>query len=152
MDPSITKEGKIYSDLCGRLPVTSNKVNKYIYAMHLYNYIDILRIAIKTRCDKEMIQAFTELTTDLKIHGIKPGFHFMDNKASTLLKMEMTTMNIKYQLVPPSNYRTNNTYISIQMFKNHFLEGICIVDKDFCLQLCDRLIHQATISPNLLRQ
>ena len=56
-----------------------------------------------------MIQSFTELTEDLKSSGINPGFHFMNNEASTALNMTMTTMNIKYQLVPPSNHRANNT-------------------------------------------
>ena len=56
-----------------------------------------------------MIRALTELTEYLKRHGINPGFHLMENEASTTLKMEMTTVNIKYQLAPPSNHRTNNT-------------------------------------------
>ena len=47
-----------------------------------------------------MIQAFTELTEDLKIRGIKPGFHFMDKESPKGLKMTVPTMNIKYQLVP----------------------------------------------------
>ena len=41
---------------------------------------------MKNRSDKQMIQAFTELTTDLKSRITNPGFHFMDNKVSTALK------------------------------------------------------------------
>ena len=55
-----------------------------------------------------MIRFFTSLTEGLKSRGIHPGLHFMDNEASTALNMTMTTMNIKYQLVPPSNHRANN--------------------------------------------
>ena len=58
-----------------------------------------------------MIRAFTELSEDLKIRGINPGFHFMDNEAYIYLKMKMTTMDIKYQLVTPSNHRSNNADI-----------------------------------------
>ena len=58
----------------------------------------------------------------------------------------MTTMDIKYQLVPPSDHRENNAEKSIQTFKNHFISGLCSVDKYFHLQLWERLIHQATIS------
>ena len=76
-----------------------------------------------------MIRAFTELTEDLKIHGINPGFHFMDNEASKALKMTMETMDIKYQLVTPSKHRANNTERSTQTFKNHFISGLCSVDK-----------------------
>ena len=42
-----------------------------------------------------MIQAFIELTTDFKIRGIDPVFHFMDNESSTALKIAITTMDIK---------------------------------------------------------
>ena len=30
VEPSTTKEGKIYSDLCGQLPTTASRGNKYI--------------------------------------------------------------------------------------------------------------------------
>ena len=48
------------------------------------------------------------LTEELKNRGINTGFHFMDNEASTALNLTITTMNIKYQLVTPSNHRANN--------------------------------------------
>ena len=35
-----------------------------------------------------MLQAFTELTEDLKICGINPVLHFMDNEASAALKWQ----------------------------------------------------------------
>ena len=41
----------------------------------------------------------------------------------------MKSMNIKYQLVPPSNHRANNAERAIQTFKNHFIAGLCSVDK-----------------------
>ena len=113
MDPSTTKEGGIYHDLCGQFPITSSSGNKYIYVMYVYGCNVILTVAMKNRSDKEMKQALTELTTDLKIHGINPGFHFMDNEASTALKREIKNMDTKYHLVPPSNNRTRNLEIAI---------------------------------------
>ena len=79
--------------------------------MYVYDYNTILTIEMKNRSDKDMIRSFTSLTKDLKSRGIHPGFHSMDNEASTALKLTMTTMNIKYQLVPPSNHRENNEEI-----------------------------------------
>ena len=76
----------------------------------------------------------------------------MDNEASTALKMTMTTMGIKYQLVPPSNNRANNAERAIQTFKNHFIAIIFIVYKYLHLQFWYILIQQATISLNFLRQ
>ena len=60
-----------------------------------------------------MIQAFIELTTDLKICGINSGLHLMDNRVSTALEMAMTTMDIKCQLVPPIYQREINSDRSI---------------------------------------
>ena len=76
----------------------------------------------------------------------------MDNEASTALNMAMTTMNIKYELVPPINHRAKNTDRAIKTFKNQFITGLCSVDKYFNLKLCNGLLHQATISLNFLRQ
>ena len=86
---------------------------------------------MKNRSDKEMMWDFSELTEDLKSCGINQGFHFMDNEASTALKMTMTTMDIKYQLVPPNNHISNNAERSIQISKNHFMAILCNTDKDF---------------------
>ena len=89
---------------------------------------------------------------DLKSLRIKLGFHFMDNEASIELNMTMTSMDIKYKLVPPSNHRSKNVETAIQTFKNNSIAVLCSVDKDFHLQLWEILLQQATISLNFLRQ
>jgi hypothetical protein len=38
----------------------------------------------------------------------------------------------------------------IRTFKSHFIAGLCSVDKDFPLHLCDKLVSQAEISLNLM--
>ena len=126
--PSTTKEGNIYSDPRGRLPTTSSRGRKYIYVMYMYDCNTILTTATNNRSGNEMIQSFTYSTEDLKRRGLNPGFHFMDNKASAVLKMKMTSMNIKYQLVAPSNHRSNNLERSIQTFKNHLILGLCSIE------------------------
>ena len=124
VEPSTIKEGNIYSDLCGRFPTTSSRGNKYIYVMYVYDCNVILTTAMKNRGNKDTITAFTSLTEDLKRRRIYPGLHFMDNKASTALNMTMTIINIKYQLVPQSNHRSNNAERAIQKSKNHFIAGL----------------------------
>ena len=99
-----------------------------------------------------MIRAFSSLTEDIKNQGIHPGFHFMDNEATTALKLTMMTMNIKYQVVLPSKHIENNADRAIQTIKDHFIVGMCSVDTYFYLQLWDRLLQDTTISINLLRQ
>ena len=72
--------------MCGCFPTTSIRGNKYIYVMYVYDCNYILTTSMKNRSDKEIIQPFTELTEDFKIHGINPGFHFMDNEGSTAFR------------------------------------------------------------------
>ena len=76
--------------------------------MYVYDCNEILKTAMKKRGEKETIRYFTELTTYLKIRRINPVLHFMDNKASSALKMAMTTVDINYKLFNPSNHRANN--------------------------------------------
>ena len=105
VDPGTTKESKFYSYLCGHFPTTSSIGNKYIYGMYVYDCNTILMTEIKNRSDKEIIWDFAEFTEDLKSIRINPGVQSMDNEASEALKMTMTAMNIKYQLVPQSIHR-----------------------------------------------
>ena len=97
--------------------------------MYVYDCNSILTTATKNRSDKEMIIAFTSLNEDLKIRGIKRGFHFIENEAYTALNMKTISMNIKYQLVPPSNHIASNEERTIQTFKNHFISGLFSVEK-----------------------
>ena len=90
---------------------------------------------MNNRSDKEMIRDFTESTTDLKSRGTNPVFRIINTKASTVLKKTVTTTDLNFQLVPPSNHIAKDSERSIQTFKNHFIAGLCSVDADFQLQL-----------------
>ena len=77
--------------------------------MYVYDCDSTLTTEMNNRSYKDMIRALISLTEDFKSCVIHPGFHFIENEASTALKMTITSMNIKYQLVPPSNHRAKNT-------------------------------------------
>ena len=49
--------------------------------MYVYNCNSILTTEMNNRSDKEIIRAFTELTTDLKSRKINPGLHLMENES-----------------------------------------------------------------------
>ena len=49
-------------------------------------------------------------------------------------------MDIRYELVPLSNFIAKNVERAIQTFKTIVLERLCSVDKDLKLQLLDRLL------------
>ena len=74
LDPRDSNKDKIYSDLCGLLTTMPNKGNIYIYVIYVYYYWNTKPPhTMKNRTEKEMIQAFTGLDTELKDQGFKPS-------------------------------------------------------------------------------
>jgi hypothetical protein len=59
---------------------------------------------------------------------------------------------IDYQLVPPNVHRRNAAERAISTYKDHLIAGLSSTDKVFPLHLWDKLILQANITLNLLRQ
>ena len=55
------------------------------------------------------------------------------------------------KLFPPAVHRRNAAERAIRTFQNHFIAGLCSVDKDFPLHLWDQLLVQAELTLNLLR-
>ena len=58
---------------------------------------------------------------------------------------------LTYELVPPHQHRRNAAERAIRTFKNHFLAGLATCDPDFPLRQWDRLLDQAELTINLLR-
>ena len=51
-DPNVTHEGKLCSDLCALFSIISNKGNRYIYVMYLYDFNSILTAPMNNSSDK----------------------------------------------------------------------------------------------------
>jgi hypothetical protein len=75
----------------------------------------------------------------------------IDNEASASVKEFLRKEAIQYQLVPPHIHRHNAAERSIRTFKAHFIAGLSTFDAHFPMHLWCRLLHQATITLNLLR-
>ena len=56
------------------------------------------------------------------------------------------------ELVPPGCHRRNAAEVAIRNFKAHFLSVLAGTANDFLPSLWDRLLTQAEITVNLLRQ
>ena len=75
----------------------------------------------------------------------------MDNEASAELKAACIKYNLDYQLVPPHIHRRNAAERAIQVFKNHLLAILATADPNFPISEWDRLVDQAVLTLNLLR-
>jgi hypothetical protein len=106
---------------------------------------------MKLRRAQDIVTAYKTVHTKLCRAGLQPKLARRDNECSAALKTFLNEENIDYQLVPPGTHRRNAAERAIWTFKNHFIVGLCRVDKDFPLHLWDRPVEQAVITLNLLR-
>ena len=142
--------GKLYTDLMGRFPVQSSRGHKYILVTYNFDSNSIHVKPLKSRHDNDTIKAYEEIYTMLTRQGLKPQLHWLDNEASKALKNFITQEQTQYQLTPAHIHRRNAAERAICTFKNHFISGLCSVDKTFPLHLWCRLLDQAELTLNML--
>jgi hypothetical protein len=143
--------GQIYTDQTGRFVAPSSAGNNYLMILYDYDSNHIFAQPFKNRTANCILQAFKIMHQRLCQAGCRPLLHRLDNECSTILKQYLTEEAIDYQLVPPGVHRRNAAERAIRTFQNHFIAGLCSVDKDFPIHLWDQLIDQAEITLNLLR-
>ena len=143
--------GQIYSDQTGKFVVASSAGNNYILFVYDYDSNSILVQPMRSRTGPCILSAFTIVHARLVAAGLRPQLQRLDNECSDALKAFLTDEAIKYQLVPPKLHRRNAAERAIRTFKNHFVAGLCSVDKNFPLHLWDKLLPQAELTLNLLR-
>ena len=143
----------VFSDQTGQFPKRSLSGNRYIMVMVEIDSSGILVEPLKNRTDGELIRAYEKLMGRLHRAGVQPRKHVLDNEVSESMK---TLIRDKYhmqvELVPPGCHRRNAAEVAIRNFKAHFLSILAGVADDFPLYLWDRLLPQAEITINLLRQ
>ena len=59
---------------------------------------------------------------------------------------------MQLDLVSPGTHRINAAEVAIRDFKTHFLSVLAVTAQDFLPSLCDRLLPQAEITIDMLRQ
>jgi hypothetical protein len=63
----------------------------------------------------------------------------------------MHESDVDFQLAPPDQHRRNAAERAIRTWKNHFIAGLCNVDRNCPLIIWDKFVDQSTITLNLLR-
>ena len=142
--------GQTYMDLTGKFVVASSTGNNYILIIYDYDSNAILAIPLKNRRAESILQAYKMGHAQLCATGCKPKLQCLDNEASRALQEFLTNENVDFQLVPPHLHHRNAAERAIRTFKNHFIAGLCSMDRDFPIHLWDRLVPQAELTLNLL--
>ena len=133
----------------GRFRVQSSRGHKYILVAYNFDSNSIHVKPIKSRHNNDTIKANKEIYNMLTQRGLKPRLHWLDNEASKALKNFIDKEQTNYQLTPPHIHRRNAAEYAILTFKNHFISGLCLVDKNFPLHLWCRLLDQAELTLNI---
>ena len=142
-----------HSDQTGAFSTQSQRNNKYIMVMVEIDSNFILVESMNRKSDKEMQRVYRKLMDRLHDAGVVPKKHVLDNKISKSMKdLIRNKFNMKLKLVPPGCHRRNAAEVAIQNFKRHFLSILAGAPNNFPLYIWDRLLPQAEITLNLLRQ
>jgi hypothetical protein len=143
--------GQIHTDQTGKFVVASSAGNNYIIVLYDYDSNSILVAPLRNRTAPCILAGYQTLHAQLVAAGLRPKLQRLDNECSEILKLFMVAEEIDYQLVPPRVHRRNAAERAIRTFANHFVAGLCSVDKNFPLHLWDKLLPQAEMTLNMLR-
>ena len=142
---------KGYMNLTGRFPHKSSSGSEYLLIVYDYDSNAILAEPLSSRQGGEIKRGWKKLHQKLKNRGNEPNIYILDNEVSSDLKLAMTDECVDWQLATPYLHRTNAAERAIRTFKNHFLAGLATTHPDFPISEWDRLLQQAVITLNLLR-
>ncbi len=140
-----------HMDLTGKFPVQSLSGNNYILVVYDYDSNSILTVPLPNRCAESILATYQIAHAHLCVAGLRPKLQHLDNEALQALKEFLVAEDVDYQLVLPHIHHCNAAKCTICTFKNHFIAGLCSTDKNFPLNLWDKLLPQAELTLNLLR-
>ena len=144
-------KGIVGTDQTGRFPTISDRGHKYIFMMCDVDTDLIYAVPIKSRKTGELIRAFKEAYETLVSCGFEPILHRTDHETSTDLIAAIKAKGLDYELMPPSNHRSNPAERAIQTFKSHFISTLNGLDRDYPASAWDLLLPQVNMTLNMLR-
>ena len=143
--------GVMYHDMTGLFPFMS--LDGCICYMILYHYESnaILATPIDGMDDITIYNAYKKNFDMLAAKGFKVKLNIMDNQATKHIMKFLDEEDCKVQLVEPGNKRLNAAERAIQTWKDALIAALATTDRDFPLQLWDRLTPQVQDCINLMR-
>ena len=86
--------GTVYTDLSGKLPVTSISGHKYVMVLYHDDSNGIIFRPMKNRSSIEAMRVYKDMYDYLKARNFKPKSNIMDNEASTAVKRYIRNVNV----------------------------------------------------------
>ena len=119
--------------------------------MYDYDSNGIMVEPYKTKKGKELASTFKKLCKKFKINKNEMNLFILDNECSKNVKDMIQSYDTEYQLGPPHQHRQNATEHAIKTFKSHLLSGLVTCNRNFPIAEWDRILPQAELTLNLLR-
>jgi hypothetical protein len=138
--------GVVYNNLTGKFPFMLFDGSVSYLVMYHYKSNAILATPITGLDDVSIFNEY-KLNFDELLKGYKSRLNVMDNQAT---KQFLTKEECKLQLVEPHNHTVNAAKHAIQTFKDVFIAALAMTDRDFSLQLWDKLMPQVINMLNML--
>jgi hypothetical protein len=142
--------GVVYNNLTGAFPFMSLDGCVCFFVLYHYESNAILITLISGMDDVSIFDAYTKQFGALIAKGLKPKINIMDNQATKHIKKFLSKQQYKMQLVEPHNHQINAAKRAIQTYKDAFIAALATTDKDFSIQLWDKLAPQVQDTLNLL--
>ena len=134
----------------GKLPVTSNRFNKYLFVLYNHARNIILSSPMKSMTDSKFVWFFKELHAHILTSVLNTAYMRLENEASPAFQRELQAQDIKFQLAPPGLDCRNADEHAIIKLKYHIVAGSCSIDPDLPMKNCDCLLEQKKITFNLI--
>jgi hypothetical protein len=142
--------GVINNDLTGNFPFVLFDGSVCFLVMYHYKANAIMATPISGLDDRSIFNAYKKNFEELKAKGFTPKLNVMDNQATKQIKLFLTEEDCKLQLIKPHSHRVNAAERAIQTFKDAFILALTTTDRDFPLQLWDKLTPQVIMTLNMM--
>ena len=119
----------------------------------LYDYDGnaILFEAIKDRSGESIANAWKKCHKRLTANGHETKMYILDNEMSPEIRYAFSEAKVEFQKVLPGIHRRNACKRAIRTLKGHLLAGLATCSASFPVRKWDRLLQQAELTVNLLR-
>ena len=112
----------------------------------------ILSEAMNNRTSGEIVRAYQKLLKELRLCGMSPKKHVLDNEMSAEFKDAVRMNGMEYELVPKGQHQRNIAEKAIQTWKAHAISVFSGMDSKCPLYLWDLILPQIDWQINMLRQ
>ena len=144
-------EGRLYSNQTGRFPITSNRGNCYVIIFYVVDGNYIKSYPIKSRHRSNLLKAYEEVYSYLRVRGYRPQLHKLDNETSRDVEDFITDQQTKIQYTPADMHRTNLAEKAIRTWKNHFTSTRANTPPSFPMANWCKMLEQCDITLNMMR-